>query len=251
MAKQKGIIKLEGTIGDITFFKTEAGYLAREHAPISAQQVATDPAFQRTRENNAEFAKAGKAAALLRNAIRPVLQKAKDSRVTPRLLTEFLKVIKADATNPRGQRNVIDGETELLQGFNFNNNAPLGSTLFAAQTATINRVTGQLTIDIPSFVPEQAIVAPAGTTHFKILASAAAINFEQEEYESSAEETAMLPLDAAPTAAINLACTVTPNSTHPLFLVSGIQFYQFVNGNYYSLKDGSFNSLQLVKVSGV
>ena len=32
MAKQKGIIKLDGTIGDITFYKSQDGYLAREKA---------------------------------------------------------------------------------------------------------------------------------------------------------------------------------------------------------------------------
>jgi hypothetical protein len=32
MARQKGIIKLKGTIGDITFYKTQDGHLAREKA---------------------------------------------------------------------------------------------------------------------------------------------------------------------------------------------------------------------------
>jgi hypothetical protein len=32
----------------------------------------------------------------------------------------MMKVIKADATSTRGLRNVIDGEAELLQGFDFN-----------------------------------------------------------------------------------------------------------------------------------
>ena len=120
MAKQKGIIKLEGSIGDITFFKTADGYLAREKAPISAAQIANDPAFQRTRENMAEFGRAGKASKLLRNALRQVLQYSKDAKVTGRLTGEFSRVIKADLTNTRGQRNVIDGEAELLMGFNFN-----------------------------------------------------------------------------------------------------------------------------------
>ena len=30
MARQKGIIKLKGTIGDITFYKSKDGYIARE-----------------------------------------------------------------------------------------------------------------------------------------------------------------------------------------------------------------------------
>lgn len=32
MAQQKGIIKLDGTIGGITFYKSKGGYLAREKA---------------------------------------------------------------------------------------------------------------------------------------------------------------------------------------------------------------------------
>lgn len=251
MAKQKGIIKLEGTIGDITFFKTEDGYLAREHAPISADQVANDPAFQRTRENNAEFGRAGKASAILRKAFRTVIARSKTSKLPALLTTEFMRVIKADETNPRGQRNVIDGEAELLQGFNFNINAPLNSTVYAPYTSAIDRAAGTLSISVPSFVPEQGIQAPAGSTHFKMVAMAAAINFEQEDYESNFQESAMLPWDATATTALNLNCTLTPGSAHPLFLVMGIQFYQFVNGTYYTLKDGGFNSLQVVKVSGV
>jgi hypothetical protein len=162
-----------------------------------------------------------------------------------------MRVIKADETNPRGQRNVIDGEAELLQGFNFNPNAPLSSTVYAPYTAVIDRAAGTLNIAIPSFVPEQGVQAPAGSTHFKVVAMAAAINFEQEDYESNLQESAMLPWNAAATAALNLNCTLTPGSAHPLFLVMGIQFYQFVNGTYYSLKDGGFNALQLVKVSGL
>ena len=66
MAKQKGIIKLEGTIGDITFYKSQDGYLAREKGGIDANRIASDPAFQRTRENGSEFGAAGKAGKMLK-----------------------------------------------------------------------------------------------------------------------------------------------------------------------------------------
>ena len=60
MARQNGIIKLKGTIGDISFYKTGDGHLAREKGGIDASRIANDPAFQRTRENGAEFGTAGK-----------------------------------------------------------------------------------------------------------------------------------------------------------------------------------------------
>lgn len=59
MARQKGIIKLDGTIGDITFYKSQDGYLAREKGGVSADRIANDPNFQRTRENGQEFGRAG------------------------------------------------------------------------------------------------------------------------------------------------------------------------------------------------
>ena len=55
MAKQKGIIKLDGTIGGITFYKSQDGYLAREKGGVPADRIANDPAFQRIRENGEEF----------------------------------------------------------------------------------------------------------------------------------------------------------------------------------------------------
>jgi hypothetical protein len=250
MAKQKGIIKLEGTIGDITFLKSKDGYIAKEKSGVSGERIASDPAFQRTRENGAEFGRAGKGGKLVRNALRGVLQKASDGRVVSRLTKEMMKVIKADSTSQRGQRNVVDGEAELLTGFEFNLAAKLGATLYAPYTATLNRATGACTINLPAFVPLNMIAAPGGTTHFQLFAAAAAIDFEGGVYSSDQQETAVLPWDVAPTAVINLACALPAGSTHPLFLVLGILFLQEVNGALYSLNNGAFNAMALVKVEG-
>lgn len=252
MAKQKGIIKLDGTIGGITFYKsTQDGYLAREKGGVSADKIANDPAFQRTRENGEEFGRAGKAGKLLRNAIRAMLQNASDSRMVGRLTQKMVEVIQEDVTNPRGQRNVIDGEAELLEGFEFNISGKLGTTLYAPFTGTIDRVAGTLTANIPAFVPINMLAAPGGSTHFKIVSAGAEVDFENEIFVIDTQATAVLPWDSAATAVINLVNTVTANSTHPLFLALGIEFYQEVNGQMYPLKNGAFNPLSLVKVSGL
>ncbi|MBK8312451.1 MAG: hypothetical protein IPL04_17635 [Chitinophagaceae bacterium] len=236
MARQKGIIKLDGTIGGITFYKSQDGYLAREKGGVSADKIANDPNFQRTRENGEEFGRAGKAGKLLRNAIRAMLQNASDSRMVSRLTAEMVKVIQEDVTNVRGLRNVIDGEAELLEGFEFNIAGKLGTTIYAPFTATIDRVAGTLTANIPAFVPINMIAAPGGSTHFKIVSTGAEIDFENETFVMDAQSTAVLPWDANPTAVINLVNAVTANSTHPLFLALGIEFYQEVNGQMYPLK---------------
>ncbi|WP_281323886.1 hypothetical protein [Flavobacterium sp. IMCC34518] len=251
MARQKGIIKLKGTIGDITFYKTKDGHLAREKGGIDASRIASDPAFQRTRENGSEFGRAGKAGKTLRTALRTLLLNSADSRMVSRLTQAMVKVIQADLTNVRGLRNVIDGEAELLTGFDFNIKGKLGTTLFAPFVGAIDRVTGEISVDLASFVPANMIAAPGGTTHFKIISAGAEIDFEAETFVVSSSETAILPWDMTPTAVINHLNTVTPNSVSPLFLALGVEYYQEVNGRMYPLKNGSYNPLALAQVSGL
>lgn len=251
MAKQKGIIKLEGTIGDITFQKTRDGYLAREKGGVSAARIATDPAFVRTRENGAEFGRAGKAGKALRNALRQVLQNASDRRMVSRLTREMMRVIQTDAINARGERSVTDGELDFLQGFDFNINGKLGTTLYAPFTATIDRVAGTVDITLSPFIPAAMVAAPGGTTHFRIFAAGTEVDFNLDTSISQISDSGIMPFDNLPTAAVSLSHALTPNSTLPLFAVLGIEFLQDVNGVKYRLKNGAFNAMAIVKVSGV
>lgn len=251
MAQQKGILPVQGTIGNLTFYKSKDGYLVREKGGIDAKRMASDPAFQRTRENGAEFGRAGKAGKVLRNSLRALTQNASDSKMVSRLTKEMMRVIKADQVNPRGQRNVIDGEAELLQEFEFNINGKLGATLYAPYTAAIDRVTGILSVDLPAFVPANMVAAPGGATHFRINSAGVEVDFEGNHYVTDTNSTAEIPIDNALTAAVSLSNTVPANSTHPLFLVLGVDFFQEINQSMYPLKNGAFNALCLVKVSGI
>ena len=56
MAKQTGVITLEGRVGRLSFYKTKDGYLAREKGGVSKSRILNDPRFARTRENMREFA---------------------------------------------------------------------------------------------------------------------------------------------------------------------------------------------------
>lgn len=251
MPKQKGILKVKGTMDDLTFYKSKDGFMVRTKGGVDANRIANDPNFQRTRENGAEFGRAGKAGKMLRSALRGVLINSKDSRMVGRLTREMVKVIQADQVNERGLRNVIDGEAELLVGFDFNINGKLGTTLFAPYTGAIDRVSGAITVDIPPYVPINMVSAPSGSTHYKIVSAGAEIDFENQTFVMESSESSVLPLDAVPTAALALTNQVTAASTKPLFLALGIIFYQQVNTQMYPLKNGAYNPLSLVKVSGL
>jgi len=250
MARQKGIIKLKGTIGDITFYKTaQDGHLAREKGGIDGNRIASDPAFQRTRENGAEFGRAGKAGKLLRTAFNALLIQASDGRVASRLTRDMVKVLQADTVHARGMRTVEGGDPTLLSGFEFNIRGKLGSTLYAAFTATADRAAGTLTFGLPALVPVNMVAAPQGTTHFKVFSGGGELDFAGDTYTTEIVESAVLPWDSTTTAALTQTSHVTAASTLPLLLVAGIAFYQEVNGDMYPLNNGAYNPLSLVLVS--
>ncbi len=249
MAKQKGIMKIEGTVGGMTYYKSKDGYLAKEKTSLNGSKIASDPRFQRTRENMAEFGNAGKAGKLMRHAINTLLKNAKDSRVVSRLTQTMVKVARTDTKSKRGERTVSNGDLTLLKGFQFNNTAVLGAALYAPFTTVVDRTAGTLTISLASFIPSQAIIAPEGTTHFQLVSAGAELDFTSEIYNSDAQQSTLLPWDATDSGDISLVNTITANSTLPLFLFLGIQFYQQVNGFQYPLKNGGFNALSLIDVN--
>jgi hypothetical protein len=248
MARQRGIIKLDGTLDDITFQKTRDGYRAKTAGRVPASRIATDPKFVRTRENMAEFSRAGKAASLFKTAFQSKTRKVGDSRAGSRLVAAMMKVLQEDATNDRGLRTVPGGDLALLQGFDFNVNATVESSIAAPFTAAIERVAGQGKIDIASFIPEDMVKMPVGGTHFVVFATAAEVDFENRSYTVQSKETAVLPWDNNATEVISLTPAFSMNSTLHLFLALGIEFMQELHGKYYSLKNGAYNAMSIVTV---
>jgi len=80
MARQKGIFKVEGTLGGVTFYDSQDGMMAREKGGI-----AKDPSFARTRENGEEFARAASAGKVIRDSMRAFMANASDNRVVARM----------------------------------------------------------------------------------------------------------------------------------------------------------------------
>ncbi|MEP1095974.1 MAG: hypothetical protein ABJG78_12735 [Cyclobacteriaceae bacterium] len=248
MARQKGIIKLKGTIGDVSFYKSKDGYLAREKGGVDGDRIKNDPAFQRTRENGAEFGRAGKAGKILRNAFRLLLQNASDARVTSRLTKEMMRVIKTDAVSARGERLITNGNLGHLTGFDFNVDSKLGTSFYAAFAQAIDRVAGAYNVSIPAFVPTASIVFPDGATHYRFSMAAAEINFEEESFQFGQAGTAELELGGDESLPVDLNVNLTADSTDDLFLILGLEFFQEVNGVMYSLKNGAFNSLSIAAI---
>lgn len=59
---------MAGELGDISFYKSKDGYMARGKSSVSGDRIRNDAAFERTRENAREFGRASRAGKLLRTA---------------------------------------------------------------------------------------------------------------------------------------------------------------------------------------
>lgn len=248
MARQKGIIKLTGKIGDLSFYKSKDGFLAREKGGVEAERIKNDPAFVRTRENGAEFGSSASSGKLLRDTIRTMMQNASDGRVTSRLTKVMTQIKNLDATSARGERNVGVGITTpeakaLLKGFNFNDKAILGSILF--NSYSVNTGTGVITVS--GLVPVNEINTPSGATHITLRGAWAKVDFANGETDLQATNAVNLPIDATSTDVILTPAGVPSGTGTDVYLLM-LEFFQEVNGAQYVLKNGAFNALSVVEV---
>lgn len=249
MAKLKGILKIEGTLQDMTFYKTQDGHLVKTKSGVSGDRIANDPNFQRTRENGSEFGSAATAGKVLRNAVRNLTMNASDNRVTSRLTQLMTQIKNFDVTSVRGERTVgvaIADPAALAQliNFDFNDSAALGGVLFAPFTVT--GATGA--INIPSFVPINDITYPTGSTHVSMKGAYANVDFVNEISSIEYSPVTNLPIDGANTP-VTLTPAAVPAGTGTKFYLMLIEFFQEVNGVQYSLKNGSYNVLNIVEAA--
>ena len=116
MSKQKGLIKLVGTIGGVTFYNSDGEYLARMAGGPSKERIQNDPNFVRTRENNVEFGGAAKVGKAFRTALSGVLQTMAGRRLTGQL-TKLFKSINLKGIGVRGKRPfTLTANKDMING---------------------------------------------------------------------------------------------------------------------------------------
>ena len=249
MARLKGLLKIQGTLYELTFYKTQDGHLVKTKSGVSKQRIATDPNFIRVRENGAEFGNAAAAGKLLRVAVRNLMMTASDNRVTSRV-TQVMSLVKNhDLLSLRGKRNVGAGIATapgkvLMQGFDFNLNAPLASILF--KTYTVSTVTG--VIAMVGLVPATDISFPAGATHVTLRGAWSKVDFVANTTEIEFTNATNLSIGQTATT-VTLTPAAVPAGPATGFFLLAVEFFQSVNGVQYVLNNGAYNALAIIQVA--
>lgn len=248
MAKYKSLFNVEGTLGEVTFYKGKDGYYVRSKGGVSKQRILNDPNFVRTRENLSEFGNMASSGKQLRQAINALLGDAKDNRVTSRLTKVLSKVKNEDQTSLRGQRNVATGLlTDLgkhwLKGFNFNKNANLDSVLLTGYS--LDTVTGE--VNIADLIPNQQMNVPGGATHVTFSAAFLNLDLSTNESDLQVSNPVNLPINGTETT-VTLTPTVAATGTGQSVYLLKAAFFQEINGQQYPLNNGAFNALQIIEI---
>ena len=248
MAKQNSLLKIEGTIDNLTFYKSANGHFVRSKGGVSKNRIMNDPAFVRTRENGAEFSSITGSGKLLRTALGSMLFKAKDNRLTSRLVKTLAQVKNMDSTSVRGERNVgvgigTAGAKTLLTGFDFNARASLGSVLNSA--LSVDLPTGK--VSVASFTPMEQMQFPEGASHFSLQSGFLNLDFKTGIYKLTQSPELTFPLVQGVITPV-LTPTAVPAGIGVKMAVLLIEFFQEVNGLKYMLNNGAFNVLHLVAV---
>jgi len=252
MAKQSGQFPLQGTLGNTTFVRSKrGGFHARWKTSLTKKKMAENPNFIRQREQNAEFTRASIASQLLRKSFNTIMGTIKDGSMVNRLNRLMQKVIQQDAVSNLGLRNVLDGELELLNGFEFSDKGSLFNIFTAAHSIAIDRATGIVSVSIPPFSIAEEVKKSPVSTHFRITIGAAAINFETGGVSKNFASTEQLDLaNTEPTEPIELTVELEAASTDPVFLLMRVDFSTLrSNGNMYPVLNNAFNTCAIIEVN--
>jgi hypothetical protein len=248
MAKQKGIIKVKGTIGNLSFYTTKHGDVVRTKWGPDKERRKNDPAFAEANRNSTEFGGCSSSGKVFRLAVKDIVAGFTDSDLNTRVNSLMFAVKNMDVRSAHGKRNVGKGllnpkATNLFMGFNFNKNAPLDSILKVP--CTIDKATGRITIN--GIAEKGAIKFPKGATHVCLCGGWARIDFIEKKSELKCTEVKLLPRNSVQKSII-LKPKSTPKIEGKDFFILRIGFIQEQGGKQYSLGDSKFNSAAVIGI---
>jgi hypothetical protein len=264
MARQRGIFKVQGSLGGVTFYERGGKDLAREKSELSRERLMNDPAFERTRENMSEFGGSATVGKALRVGLAAVVHRFGDMTFIGRLV-RLMKRLNAQGTGPRGERSfnpAMNGS--LLTGFEFSKKTVLSSVFNAPFGLQTNTDRNEAVLTVPDFDTDAYTTAPAGATHFRLVCAVASLSdyvfdngahkFEPtDEAENSlgaVQYSTEIPLGGMAGAVTTLTAALPGAPVLPatvaLVACVGIEYLQELNGQFYILASG--NAMRIAAV---
>ena len=241
MARVHSLIKISGSLGDLTYFMREGKCFVRQRTSVDREQMATDPRFKRTREVMAEFGRAGKAGKLIRTALSDYFIHPPDARLSGRLTAELFKVIRGDQLSPVGSRTVSDGDIHVLEGFSFYKKGLNGVYC----EPSIDRQAGRILTKIIVNSHCHWRRMPASATHTRVAMIAVELDFEKNLFVTKSHMSSPLPFVSSGTE-LELLNMVTPHGKLPLLLLVRTELLSVSGNSIVNVGGMEFNNIMII-----
>lgn len=250
MAKLVGPLRLKGSVEGLNFRVMKDGECIVGAKPgPSSKMVKEHQRFQRTRENSKEFVRAQAAATLLRRALMPEWKLAAGINSFRKLHAIMVRVLQKDTVSVRGERMVTPRALKLLEGFDVNEKVPFTAAFKVPLNCTIERGTGEMVLNLPSFIPSARIMQHAGATHARLMIKGFALNFDSNEILHSATETMLIPITDDETETGSLQVTVAAEQGMSMFLCAGLSYWRNDRlGDLMPCAENGNNALTLLSI---
>lgn len=264
MALQKSILKLQGTLDELTFYFLNGKPVVRRKKFIPKDNYLKQKAYSLFRQNAKEFGGSALIGKAFRTSLGGALKTYKGETLHPSVVKLVRAVIHLGPGH-RGQRSfLVLPNAFSFKGFEFaaaQTFTSVCSALFSFQVNT-ERNTAELTI--PGFENAAFINAPEGATHFRIVNAVTVLsdysyNDEIKKYApvlpelnglSSVVYSPFISLKSAVVQDILITASLpgSPVISAQAGLITciGIEFYQEVNGAFSLMKKG--NAMQIADV---
>lgn len=243
MARQKGIIRLKGTVGGVNFYNNRYGDLARESG--GGFDSNSSKKYPRIKENNDEMGMASKVNKVFKRSFMDLCLGYKDGTLHQRLQSLFMHLKDLDTISARGQRRVhigvaTDYGKRLLKDFKFTPKRPVllhGRLEFdwATHTLAVSEFDIQA-VGMPDVADLMGLELL--TVHF---------DFETLAYVSERSAFLVLHRDFGDSH-FSLQTAILPDGPGERFAMLRVAFYQQVNGVNYFLKGGDGFGLGIVAI---
>ena len=248
MNLQSGHIKIEATLGDITYYKRNGVYLVKRKSRVSSLRLKNSPQYAALRQHQKDFGQASRGGKLIRSAFASLVSGMTDGNSIGRMTSRVLKVLQSDPDNPSGHRSIPNGNLDLLKGFEFNESCPLDQALKAPFRLIQDTQTGAVSLEIPGFNSKKLLRFPQKASHFQVVFGMAAMDFDTSAYQAVIAETQPVSLKSGCTEPIVLSCQLQDNGMDPRLLVVGIRFSQYIGGAYEPILNAGYQALSIVEV---
>ena len=235
MAKQKGVIKISGTVEGLNFYFSKGkAYVRAAGGGFNGDAIRTKANMVRVRENSTEFGAASKALKQFRRALRPVFNPPKHRALHVRLMRLFAQLKDLDPVSERGERGVLHGigtakGRQLLTHFMLLPDCRVldaiamhGQFDWASQTLTFNAM------------DFSGLRFPKGATHAALSLIVVDFDFEHLTYTSQISETILL--NHGPVAPFTLTPETVVAPQHTGIVALGLRFCEVLEDEVYPAK---------------